>query len=194
MSPYQKAREAVDQSHAGDPRRDAAGQALELLYADNMETWLLRLDPSAGELLRLGARCQHLERWTTPRESFPMDKTGYHAWRRHLYKEQADKARRLLLASGVSAEEADQVHTWVSKTDLRGNAGTQALEDAACLVFLETEIVGFAQRHADYTEEKLIAILRRTWAKMSVRARSLALTLQLPQGLSALVRKATADL
>lgn len=37
--------------------------------------------------------------------------------------------------------------------------GSQLLEDAAVLVFLEKEIEGFAQRHKDYTEDKFVEIL-----------------------------------
>jgi len=190
MNAYQLARTTIDKAHSADPKRTPEGQPAELVYADRMEAWLLRLQPEAPELLRLGARAQHLERWSVPRDSFPLDKVGYHAWRKSLYVKQADRARELLLASGVSETEAQELHTWVSKTDLRANAGTQALEDAACLVFLETEIADFAGKHADYTEEKFIGILRRTWAKMSPAARTLALGIPLEAPLRSLVEKA----
>jgi hypothetical protein len=66
-----------------------------------------------------------------------------------------------LLQAGVSADEAAEVATWVSKSGLKTNVGTQALEDAACLVFLENEISGFAAQHADYPREKFVDILRK---------------------------------
>jgi tRNAThr (cytosine32-N3)-methyltransferase len=192
MNAYQLARAAIDKAHSADPKQSPEGLPAELVYADRMEAWLLRLLPEAPELLRLGARAQHLERWSVPRDSFPLDKVGYHAWRKSLYVKQADRAQELLLAAGVPEAEARELHTWVSKTDLRLNAGTQALEDAACLVFLESEIADFARQHADYTEEKFITILRRTWAKMSEPARGLALSIPLSDPLAALVRKAVA--
>jgi tRNAThr (cytosine32-N3)-methyltransferase len=156
----------------------------------NLERWVRTLVPDAPEILRLAARCQHLERWTTPRASYPMDKVGYHAWRRGLYVKQAERARALLTAAGVSEAEAAEVATWVSKTGLKTNAGTQALEDAACLVFLENEIVDFATTHPDYTEEKYIDILKKTWRKMSPAAQTAALALELPAPIAALVRRA----
>lgn len=103
-----------------------------------MEAWIARLNPAASPLLRLAARCQHLERWTSPRTDFPMDKPGYLTWRRALYVRQAERARALLLAAGTPAHEAEEVAVWVSKTGLKTNPGTQALEDAACLVFWKT--------------------------------------------------------
>lgn len=187
---YERARAAIDTAHAADPKRAAGGCAAELVYADRMEAWVARLVADAAPLLRLAARCQHLERWTTPRASYAMDKPGYYAWRRGLYVKQAERARELLLAAGVAEFEAAEVATWVSKTGLKTNRGTQALEDAACLVFLENEIADFAATHADYTEEKFIDILRKTWRKMSPDAQAAALALDLPAPILALVRKA----
>lgn len=187
---YAKARVAIDAAHAADPKRSADGRAAELVYAENMERWVVKLSPSAPEILRLAARCQHLERWTTPRDSYPMDKVGYHAWRRGLYVKQAERARQILIESGVSEAEAAEVVTWVSKTGLKTNDGSQALEDAACLVFLESEIAEFAAAHADYTEEKFVDILRKTWRKMSAAAQAAALALDLPAPIAALVKRA----
>ena len=90
----------------------------------------------------------------------------------------------------MPANEATDVATWVSKTGLKTNAGTQALEDAACLVFLENEIGAFATQHADYPREKFVDILRKTWRKMSPGAQQAALGLELPSGIAALVREA----
>jgi tRNAThr (cytosine32-N3)-methyltransferase len=192
MNAYQRARELIDQAHAADPQRAIAGRAAEFVYADRMEAWVARLVPEASELLRLAARCQHLERWSVPRASFPLDKPGYHAWRRSLYTRQAERARELLLQAGVPAAEAAEVATWVSKTGLKTNPGTQALEDAACLVFLENEIEAFAAQHADYPREKFVDILRKTWRKMSPAAQQAALALELPPAIAALVREAVA--
>jgi hypothetical protein len=190
MEPYARARELIDAAHAADPTRTADGRAAELVYADRMEAWVVRLVPDAAPLLRLAARCQHLERWLVPRASFPEGKAGYLTWRRSLYTKQAERARSLLLATGVAEAEAAEVATWVSKTGLKINAGTQALEDAACLVFLENEISAFAAQHADYPREKFIEILRKTWKKMSPGAQAAALALSLPPAIGDLVREA----
>ncbi|MBL9206249.1 MAG: DUF4202 domain-containing protein [Opitutaceae bacterium] len=189
-SAYGRARRSIDAAHAADPALGSDGRPAELVYADRMEAWIVRLDAGASELLRLAARCQHLERWSLPRGSFPMDKVGYLTWRKTLYTRQAERARGLLLAAGVAENEAAEVATWVSKTGLKSNPGTQALEDAACLVFLENEISGFAAQHADYPREKFVEILRKTWRKMSPAATSAALALDLPPAIAQLVRDA----
>ena len=188
---FDKARLLIDAAHAGDPE-SANGIAAELRYADAMERWIERLVADAAPLLRLAARCQHLERWTVPRDSYPLGKAGYLTWRKGLYVRQADRAQTLLIEAGISAADAAEVHTWVSKTDLIRNAGTQALEDAACLVFLEHEISDFAAAHADYPAEKFIDIIRKTWRKMSDRGHDLALTIPLPPAIAELVKQALA--
>jgi hypothetical protein len=192
MDAYAHARELIDAAHAADPKRTSEDRAAELVYADNMERWVERVVDDASPQLRLAARCQHLERWSVPRDTFPMDRVGYLTWRKSLYKKQADRAREILLQAGVSANEADEVAVWVSKSGLKSNPGTQALEDAACLVFLEKEISAFAAQHADYPREKFIDIIRKTWKKMSPRAHELALALDLPPAIGALVKEALA--
>jgi Domain of unknown function (DUF4202) len=190
MEAYDRARESIDAAHSADPQCSPDGRPTELLYADRMEAWIIRLVPDAPPLLRLAARCQHLERWSVPRTSYPEGKVGYLSWRKSLYRQQAERARGLLLAAGVAESEAAEAATWVSKTGLKANAGTQALEDAACLVFLENEIGAFAARHAGYPREKLVDILRKTLRKMSPRAHELARGQPLPSEIASLVRDA----
>jgi tRNAThr (cytosine32-N3)-methyltransferase len=192
MVDYERARILIDSVHAADPAKAADGRAAELAYADSVERWLLRISPGADQVLRLAARCQHLERWSVPRASFPDGKAGYLAWRRSLYVKQADRARGLLLEAGLPAEAAADAATWISKTGLKTNPGTQALEDAAVLVFLESEIQAFAAQHSDYPREKFVDILRKTWRKMSPRAQALAQGLDLPAAIAALMGEATA--
>jgi tRNAThr (cytosine32-N3)-methyltransferase len=190
MDPLARARELIDAAHAADPKRAADGRGAELVYADRMEAWVVRLVPAAPPLLRLAARCQHLERWSVPRATFPEGKAGYLAWRKSLYAKQAARAQELLLAAGAPAIAAAEAATWVAKSGLQTNPGTQALEDAACLVFLENEIAAFAARHADYPEAKFVDILRKTWRKMSPAAQAAARGLDLPPGIAALVTAA----
>ncbi len=192
MDPLARARELIDAVHAADPARAPDGRAAELVYADRVEAWVVRLSPDASALLRLAARCQHLERWAVPRNNYPLDKPGYHAWRKSLYIRQSERARELLLAAGIAAAEADAVATWVAKSCLKTNPGTQALEDAAVLVFLENEIGAFAAQHADYPREKFVDIIRKTWRKLSPAAQAAARELALPPAVAALVHEAVA--
>ena len=192
MEAYARARQFIDSAHAADPTRAIDGRAAELIYGERVAAWVARLVPDASPLLLLAARCQHLERWLTPRATFAEGKVGYLTWRRSLYVKQAERARELLLAAGVTANEAAEVATWVSKTGLKTNPGTQALEDAAVLVFLENEISTFAAQHADYPREKFVDILKKTWRKLSPAAQHAATNLVLPPAIAELVRAALA--
>ena len=191
MDAYATARTLIDQAHAADPNRTPTGQPAEMVYADRVEAWVVRTAPNPTPLLRLAARCQHLERWTVPRATFPEGKVGYLSWRKSLYTKQAERARALLRQAGVAETDAAEVATWVAKSGLKTNPGTQALEDAACLVFLENEISAFAAQHADYPREKFVDIIRKTWRKMSPRAHELARSLDLPPAVADLVQEAT---
>ena len=64
----------------------------------------------------------------------------------------------------------------VRKKNLRRDPDAQALEDALCLVFLETQFGEFRTRQ---TDDRTASILRKTWDKMSDQARALALDLEL---------------
>lgn len=190
MDAYSRARQSIDAAHAADPKQAPDGRPAELVYADRLEAWVAQLVPEASPILRLAARCQHLERWSVPRATFPEGKAGYLKWRQSLYQQQAARAKELLLAAGVSAVEAGEAAAWVSKSAMKTNAGSQALEDAACLVFLENEIEDFAAQHADYPREKFVDILKKTWRKMSPPAQRAARGLALPPAIGALVREA----
>ena len=48
------------------------------------------------------------------------------------------------------------------------------MEDVVDLVFIEHYMLAFADKNADYSQEKWIGIIRKTWAKMSERARAFA--------------------
>ncbi len=190
MDAQARARELIDAAHGADPRKTGDGQPAELVYADRMEAWIIKLLPAAPPILRLAARCQHLERFLVPRSTFPEGRTGYLQWRKSLYQKQSARAKELLLQAGVPADEAEEAAAWVAKSGLQTNPGTQALEDAACLVFLENEIEAFAAQHADYPREKFVGILRKTWKKMSPAAQQAALGLSLPPAIAPLVHEA----
>jgi len=190
MNAFSLARQHIDAAHSADPRITADGRPAELVYADRMEHWIELLTPNAPDLLRLAARCQHLQRWQVPRSSHPAGRSGYLAWRTSLYKIQAAHAARLMREAGIPEPDIEQATTWISKSGLKTNPGTQALEDAACLVFLENEIAEFARQHADYPREKFIHILQKSWKKMSAPAQQHAMQLPLPPAIATLVREA----
>ena len=180
---------AIDAVHAGDPEKDAAGEAKELVYARRMSAWLEKLAPDAPEPLRLAVRCQHLRRWAIARSDYPEGKVGYLRWRKEELLAHAALAGEILGEAGYDADTVKRVQSLVKKERLKHDPEAQTLEDATCLAFLELDFADFAAKHPD---EKVIDILRKTWPKMSPRGHEAALALQLPAPLRALVEKALA--
>ncbi len=183
MDRFERAIALIDEANAADP------QGKELLRARRMSDWLNRLEPAASEALKLAVRAQHIRRWDIPRESFPLDKNGYHAWRRRLYEHHAAVAAAILRQAGYDTPTIERVGSLLRKERLKADPETQTLEDVICLVFLETEFAEFRARK-DYDEAKWLNILRRTWAKMSPRGHALALALPLDDETRQLVSKA----
>jgi hypothetical protein len=186
-----------DAANAEDPRLDQdGGEAVprELLYSRRMSAMLERFAPEASDVVKLAVRAQHIRRWAVPRDSYPMDRTGYLRWRTRLYGFHAETAGRLLKEAGYDDETIGRVETAVAKRGIKSNAETQFLEDVADLVFLEHYMLGFAGRNPDYSEDKWLDIIRKTWRKMSDRARRFALSgeVHLPEPLLPLIEKAVA--
>jgi hypothetical protein len=179
---FEQAIARIDAANAQDPNRATVdGRELpdELLYSQRMTAWLDRRQPGASEALRLAVRAQHICRWMIPRDAYPMTRAGYHAWRNALADFHARKAAEILRDVGYEDATIARVQSLVQKEHLT-DAETQALEDAACLVFLEHDFADFATKHAG-EEEKLLRILRKTWRKMSPQAREMALRLPMAQ-------------
>ena len=137
-------------------------------------------------------RAQHIQRWKTPRSSYPLDRQGYLQWRSGLYKFHAETAGRIMRETGYDEEMVGRVMAAVGKKGIKANAETQLLEDVTDLVFLEHYLTGFAARHPDYDEAKWLEILRKTWLKMSQAARDFVLAgkVSLPDTLRPLILKA----
>jgi len=184
---------AIDAAHAADARR-ADGRPAELVYAERVSGWAERLAGGAPPpALRLAARAQHLERWAIPRADYPLGRGGYFRWRKAVQRRQGTRATEILRAAGCDDATVARVAALVAKATPADDPEGGLLEDAACLVFLETELAGFAHAHRDYTEQKMVDILRKTWARMSPRGRALARTLPLAPELGALLASATAE-
>ena len=185
-----------DAANAEDPRQDTdydgSSHPRELLYAMRMSEMIGRFAPDASEAARLAVRAQHIQRWKTPRDSYPMDRNGYLQWRTGLYKFHAETAGRLMKEAGYDEEMIERVKAAVGKKGLKVNPETQLLEDVTDLVFIEHYMLEFAGQKPDYSEEKWLEIVRKTWKKMSDRAHDFALSgkLKLPEALVPLITKA----
>lgn len=183
-----------DAANAQDPNPDE-GQPKELLYAQRMTAMIDRFAADASEVAQLAVRAQHIRRWTVPRSNYPLGKPGYFAWRTGLYRFHAETAGKLMQQAGYAEAMIEQVKLAVSKQGIKTNPDTQMLEDVTSLVFIESYMLGFAGQHAEYTEEKWLDIIRKTWRKMSADAHAFATSggIKLPETLVPLILKAVSE-
>jgi hypothetical protein len=191
---FERAIALFDAANAEDPNLDE-GQPKELLYAKRMTDMIKRYAPDASEVAQLAVRAQHIRRWTVPRNSYALTKEGYLAWRTGLYKFHAETAGELMRQAGYDDAMIDQVKMAVGKRQLKVNPDTQMMEDVTDLVFIEHYMLGFAGKHAEYSEEKWLEIVRKTWKKMSDRAHQFATGggIKLPELLVPLILKAISE-
>jgi len=170
----QRLNQSIDEFNRNDPHRDLVDGIPvphELAYSERLTNWVLKLNPSASEALLIAARGQHIGRWTIPRQTYPMNRGGYLRWREELKKFHAEKLTELMRAADYRDDIIQKVRAIVLKKEIKSDPDTQTLEDALCLVFLETQ---FKDLKAHTSEEKMIGILRKTWGKMSSQGRQAA--------------------
>jgi hypothetical protein len=181
---------AIDAANAGDPNRirvRGSTRPKELAHAELASEWIERLDPRPSEALRLAARAHHVRRFEIPRSVYPEGRLGYLRWRAALHALHAERVAAILRAEGYDEATLSRVQELVQKRGLGRDPEVQALEDALCLIFLETQLAGLARR---LEPEKLRGVLRRTLRKMSPRAVELARSLPLAPAERALVEGA----
>jgi hypothetical protein len=162
-------------------------QPRELLYAQRLTDWVLKLCPDAGEELRLAARCQHICRWESPRENYPMTRAGYLKWRADLKKFHAEKSGAILSEVGYDETSIRRVQDLNLKKNFPADPECRLLEDALCLVFLEFQLAALAAKTDDY---KTVNALQKSWQKMTEAARAEALKLDYGEREKKLIERA----
>ncbi len=185
----QKVIDAVDRANSEDPHTvvvDGVSHPYERIYSTWMTDWVKQLESSASEELLIAARGQHIQRWSIPRDRYPLDRAGYLRWRETLKQFHAEKIGALMQEAGYPDASIQKVQRIILKKNIR-DPESQIVEDALCLVFLEHQFADLAKKEP---EEKMIDILRKSWRKMGERGRAAALKLPLPPSEKALLQKA----
>ena len=122
-----------------------------------------------------------------------MTRPGYLTWRAKLKSQAASQLAELLASPEIqpplSQEEIDRVAALVRKENLKEDEETQILEDVACLVFLDDQFDEF-EKKAELDEDKIVGILKKTWAKMSPAGHALALQMDFSDRAKLLIQKA----
>jgi hypothetical protein len=190
---FARAIAAIDACNADDPNLlvvDGVAQPKELAHAELVTQWARKLRPDASEALLLAARGHHLRRWVVPRSSYPAGRSGYLKWRRDLHRRHAEELGAILRECGYDDATIDRVGSLVRKEGLGRephDPEVQALEDALCLVFLETQFASVAARLDD---GKMVDVLAKTAKKMSPAALELANSLPIDDAGRALLARA----
>jgi hypothetical protein len=184
---YERALAVIDALNSADPTWlwVQGGERPKALAEGELATaWLEILRPYASLELRLAARAHHLRRWMVRRDSYPDGRAGYLRWRNAARQLHAEQVGIVLAGERYPEDTILRVQALVRKRGLGHDAETQALEDALCLIFMETQLDELA---AKTPPDKMQLIIRRAVTKMSDLARRLATSLPLSTSSRALL-------
>jgi hypothetical protein len=178
LSPrYDAAVAAIDAANADDPTIiEVRGQrvALALIHGRLATEWIEQLVDEPDEPLLLAGRAHHLRRWELQRDSYPVGRAGYLRWRRDQKIRHATDVAGILASCGYEPAEIERAQRLIRRESIDG---MQAVEDAACLVFIETQLASMAER---MERVHLVDVIRKTAKKMS--AGGLELVARIPLG------------
>ena len=180
----------IDEANGEDPRTelvDGTAQARELLFARGVYDWVRKLVAEPSEELLLAARGHTLRRWMVPRDRYPKTTPGYRQWREALAVFHADQAGRILVDVGYTELTITRVRALIVRENWRNDPEGRALEDADCLVFLETKLEGYLD---EWEEKKTVNILKKTLRKMTPIGKEHAGSLRLSDRCAELLRQA----
>ncbi len=187
---YETAAAAIDAANAVDPNVvDVRGQqvALALIHGRLAAEWIDQLVDEPDEELLLAARAHHLRRWELRRDTYPTGRAGYLRWRRDQKSRHAGDVASVLQPLGYAPNEIERVQRLIRRESVDGS---QAMEDAACLVFIETQLGSFSTR---IDHDLLIEVIRKTSRKMSARGLELVASIPLGDNERALLVEALED-
>ncbi|KAL8281240.1 hypothetical protein RQP46_006274 [Phenoliferia psychrophenolica] len=208
---FTKAVALFEAAHATDPSLDSSSIPESVTYHASLAEYATKLSALAqdggepSEALLLAAHSQHIRRWEKPRNQWAEGLSGYKTWRTTLNRFHAQVAEETMLEAGYDGEEDKDLIARVKDLLLKKNLARpplpnplkdpemQLFEDAICLVFLKLQFVDFAAKLSD--EEKMVGIVRKTWAKMTDVGRGVVageLVGGLPEDLKVIVGKALA--
>jgi len=187
---FSEAIRRIDKANDEDPRRelvDGTSQPREFLFARRVYDWVQKLVIEPSEELLLAARGHTLRRWMIPRDRYLKTTPGYRQWRQALAAFDADQAAGILREVDYSEATIIRVRALILRENWRDDPEGRALEDADCLVFLETKLAGYLD---EWEEKKTVNILKKTLRKMTPAGKEHAGSLLLSDRCVELLRRA----
>jgi hypothetical protein len=167
---------AIDAANAEDPNTlvvRGVERPKALGEAELATVWIEQLVDAPSDELRVAVRAHHLRRWAVPRVTYPEGRAGYLKWRRDLHDIHGRDVAEIMRTHGWDDDAIARVQDLIGKKGLGrvDDAEVQALEDALCLVFIETQYDDLA---AKLDGDKMDDVVAKTLNKMSPHARALA--------------------
>lgn len=164
---YATAVAAIDAANAADPNPvtvRGSTEPLALVHGRLAAEWVEHLATDPGEPLLIAARAHHLRRWEVPRSTYPDGKAGYLRWRRDQKQRHATDVAEILRSAGFDDVAVARTQELIRRDHLATDPDAQVVEDAACLVFIETQLAAI---EAQFEHEHLLDVIRKTARKMS---------------------------
>lgn len=188
--PYEQAVAAIDAANAEDPTVvHVRGEdvPLALVHGRLAAMWIPHLAEAPDDPLLLAARAHHLRRWEVPRASYPEGRPGYLRWRRDQKARHAHDVAALLRNAGYDDAAVERTQRLIRREGLGADPDAQAVEDAACLTFLETQLSALIPR---FERGHYLEVIRKTARKMSPQGLALVAEVPLDAAARALLAEA----
>jgi hypothetical protein len=189
---YDAAVAAIDAANADDPTSvtvRGAAHPLAQVHGVLAAEWMADLHPDASDAWLLAARAHHLRRWELARSEYPEGRAGYLRWKRDQRVRHGRDVGVLLTEIGYDDATIVTVQALVRRDSLATDPGAQAVEDVACLVFLETQLAEVAGK---LSHDHLVKVLSKSLAKMSPAAKEAAGRIPLTDAQQAILAEAAA--
>lgn len=166
----QEALRLIDNANSPDPNLVVVrGEERPLAQAHGQLAceWIERLVDAPSDALLIAARAHHLRRWELSRSGYPEGRAGYLRWREDQKSRHCVDVGEILGEVGFAPEVIERVQELI-RTKGRGSDGeARSLEDATCLVFIETQL---AELSTKLDRPHMIEVIRKTARKMSPAA------------------------
>ncbi len=137
-------------------------------HADNTLEWLLRLEPDAGDALRLAALAHDIDRADDVRKVKRADFDDYDAFKSAHAHNSAEILRSILIRCDVEADIVDEACRLVEVHEVGGDPRSDLLKDADSISYFDVNLPLYYQREG-WQETKR----RSSWGsrRLSARAR-----------------------
>jgi hypothetical protein len=139
-------------------------------HADNTLEWLLRLEPNAGEALRLAALAHDIDRAVEEIKVRRADYDNYDVFKAAHARHGAELLRPILTACGVARDIVDEACRLVEVHEVGGDPSSDLLKDADSISYFDVNLPLYYQREG-WAETKR----RSLWGyrRLSARARKI---------------------